>query len=143
MDTVAMNIDLFPTFLNLTGIPLPEDREIDGVDMLPLMKGEVSETIHDAFYFIKGKKIMGVRTKDNFKYIDRHACENGSYWMAKQGPFLFDLNYDPTESYNASAHFPKKEAALREKLESKRQEMQDNPRGWKDQQKTPPTVGSK
>ena len=131
VDAVAMNIDFFPTILNMAGIPLPTDREIDGVDMLPLLKSETSETIHDDFYFIKGKKVMGVRTKDNFKYIDRHRCENGSYWIAKQGPFLFDLNFDPTESYNARDHFPEKFEAMKEMLEGKREEMENNPRGWK------------
>ena len=130
-DAVAMNIDFFPTILNIAGIPLPTDREIDGIDMLPLMKGKISETLHDDLYFIKGKHIMGLRTSDNFKYIDRHRCENGSYWIAKQGPFLFDLNYDPTESYNAAAHFPEKDAALQEMLEAKRQDFENNPRGWK------------
>ncbi|WP_420630310.1 sulfatase [Candidatus Leptofilum sp.] len=131
VDAVAMNIDFFPTILKMAGIPLPNDREIDGVDMLPLLKNETSETIHDDFYFIKGKKVMGVRTKDNFKYIDRHRCENGSYWIAKQGPFLFDLNFDPTESYNARDHFPEKFEAMQEMLEGKREEMESNPRGWK------------
>jgi hypothetical protein len=45
--------------------------------------------------------------------------------------FVFDLNRDQNESYNVSAHFPGKEAAMREKLEAKRQEMKANPRGWK------------
>jgi len=130
VNATAMNIDFFPTFLNIAGIPMPEDRKIDGIDMLPLMKGEVSESLHDALYFIKGKKIMGVRTKDNFKYIDRHRCENGSYWIAKQGPFLFDLNHDQTESYNVEDHFPEKYAEMQDLLENKREEMTSNPRGW-------------
>ena len=53
--------------------------------------------------------------------------------MAKQGPFLFDLNYDPTESYDATAHFPDKAEKLQEMLEAKRQDFENNPRGWKSQ----------
>ena len=131
VEATAMNIDFFPTFLKIAGIPLPTDREIDGVDMLPLMKGEEDETLHDDFYFIKGKKIQGVRTQDNFKYIDRHKCENGDYRMIKQGPFLFDLNYDPTESYDSTNHFPEKADKLRTMLEAKQKEFDNNPRGWK------------
>jgi len=131
VEATAMNIDFFPTFLKIAGIPLPTDREIDGVDMLPLITGEVPETLHEDFYFIKGKKISGIRTKDDFKYIDRHNCENGSYWMAKQGPFLFNLDYDPTESYDASAHFPHKTNEMRVRLETKRHDFESNPRGWK------------
>jgi uncharacterized sulfatase len=131
MDIAAMNIDFFPTFLKIAGIDLPTDREIDGVDMLPALKGEAKESLHDDLYFVKGKKIMGVRTKDNFKYIDRHNSENGSYWMAKQGPFLFDLENDLNESYDTHAHFPEKAEYLRDLLEAKRKEMEINPRGWK------------
>ncbi len=131
VDATAMNIDFFPTFLRMAGIPLPEDRAIDGVDMLPLMKGESAEANHEDLYFVKGKKIMGVRTRDNFKYIDRHRCDNSAYWVAKQGPFLFDLNHDPNESYDTHTHFPDKAEALKGMLESKREEMESNPRGWK------------
>lgn len=131
VDASAMNIDFFPTFLKMAGVPLPEDREIDGVDMLPVLKGEATEALHDELYFVKGKKVMGVRTKDNFKYIDRHNSDNGSYWMAKQGPFLFDMNHDLNESYDNQAHFPEKAVKLRDLLEAKRNQMKKNPRGWK------------
>jgi len=131
VDVTAMNIDFFPTFLKIAGIPLPDDRVIDGVDMLPVLKGEAEESLHDELYFLKGKKVMGVRTKDNFKYIDRDNSDNGSYWMSKQGPFLFDLNNDLNESYNNNAHFPEKANKLRNMLDTKRKEMEENPRGWK------------
>lgn len=132
VDAAAMNIDFFPTFLKMSGVAMPTDRDIDGVDMLPLLKGEATEALHDDLYFISGDKVMGVRTKDNFKYIDRHRSENSKYWVSKQGPFLFDLNYDLNESYNSQTHFPEKAATLRERLEAKREEMKQNPRGWKE-----------
>ena len=131
VDAAAMNIDFLPTFLKMAGIALPEDREIDGVDMLPLLKGEATEALHEELYFIEGQKAMGLRTRDNFKYVDRHRSENSTYFAVKQGPFLFDLNHDFNESYNAQTHYPEKTNALRERLEAKREEMKQNPRGWK------------
>ena len=50
--------------------------------------------------------------------------------MMKHGPFLFDMNHDQTELYNVSAHFPEKEAEMREMLENKQEEMKNNRRGW-------------
>jgi len=132
VDATAMNIDFFPTFLKMAGIPLPKDREIDGVDMLPLLKGEATDALHEELYFIDGQKVMGLRTRDNFKFVDRHRSENSTYFMSKQGPFLFDLNHDLNESYNADTHYPEKMDALRERLEIKREDMKRNPRGWKD-----------
>ena len=131
VEHAAMNIDFFPTFLKLAGIPLPTDREIDGVDMLPLLKGQADASPHDALYFISRKDIVGVRSRDNFKYMARDRSENSFYRALKHGPFLFDLNYDQNESYNATAHFPEREKELRELLEDKRRQMQSNPRGWR------------
>ncbi|XP_018104260.1 steryl-sulfatase isoform X3 [Xenopus laevis] len=34
------NMDIFPTVLKLAGSPLPQDRIIDGHDLMPLMQGE-------------------------------------------------------------------------------------------------------
>lgn len=131
VNIAAMNIDFFPTFLKMAGIPLPNDREIDGEDILPVLKGEATETPHESLYFIGGKKLMGWRAKDSFKYFDKAKSENTHYSIASQGPFLFNLNHDQNESYNVSQHFPEKEAAMREALEAKRLEMKTNPRGWK------------
>lgn len=131
VDAAAMNIDFFPTILNILGLPLPEDRVIDGADMLPILQEQAQDSPHEHLYFIKGKKVMGVRARDNYKYIDRHRSENGAYWMAKQGPFLFNLDHDPNESYNAQSHFPERADQLRERLMAAREDMEQNPRGWK------------
>ncbi len=131
VEHAAMNIDLFPTILKLAGVPLPSDREVDGVDILPLLQGQESASPHDALYFIRGAEIFGVRAKDNFKYMKKDRSDNSFYAALKHGPFLFDLNHDPHESYNAAAHFQQKEKQMREALESKQREMKANPRGWR------------
>ncbi len=131
VEAAAMNIDFFPTFLNIAGVPLPQDREIDGVDILPLLTGKEAVSPHDALYFIYTNTPLGIRSSDNFKYFDRHKSENSKYWMAKQGPFLFNLSQDQNESYDVSTHFPDKAADLQELLHKKQLEMEENPRGWK------------
>lgn len=131
VDTAAMNIDFFPTFLKMAGLPLPADRQVDGLDMLPVLKGLASEPPHEALWFIGGKKAVSWRARDNFKYFDRTRSDNSFYFFASQGPFLFDLNHDQNESYNVAQHFPDKAAAMRQALEDMRAEMKTNPRGWK------------
>jgi uncharacterized sulfatase len=130
VEHAAMNIDLFPTILKLAGVPLPSDREVDGVDILPLLQGQETASPHEALYFIRGAEIFGARAKDNFKYMKKDRSDNSFYTALKHGPFLFDLNHDPNESYNAAAHFPQKEKQMRETLEAKQREMKANPRGW-------------
>lgn len=131
INETAMNIDFFPTFLNMAGIELPNDREIDGIDMMPLLRQERVENVHDDLYFIKMKKIFAVRSKDDFKYCIKAKSENTTYQMAKQGPFLFNMNYDQNESYNTLTQFPEKAEELRMKLEKKQRAFESNPRGWK------------
>jgi arylsulfatase A-like enzyme len=131
IDNTAMNIDFFPTFLEIAGISLPEDREIDGLSILPLLKGEVEENLHDELCFISFKTLFGIRDKDNFKYTIRHKHDTQRYTMLKQGPFLFDLNNDQNESYDMSDHYPEKKEVMRKKLEEIKHEFETNPRGWK------------
>lgn len=131
IDETAMNIDFFPTFLNLAGIDMPQDREIDGSDMMPLLKGVKTESVHENLYFIRSKKVFAVRTKDNFKYWRKNRSENSSYAPVNQGPFLFNLDCDQNESYNVLTHFPEKSEELKMNIQNKQAEMKQNPRGWK------------
>ena len=131
VDNTAMNIDFFPTFLDIAGVPMPKDREIDGLNILPLLKGEVKENLHDELCFICFEKLFGIRDRDNFKYTIRHKHDTQRYTMLKQGPFLFDLNHDQNESYDVSAHYPEKKEEMRKRLEEIQNEFDANPRGWK------------
>lgn len=127
----AMNIDFFPTFLKMAGIDLPQDREIDGEDMLPLLLGEKQENLHDELYFVSFDTLFGVRTKEDYKYTIRHKHDTQRYTMLKQGPFLFDMKHDQNESYDVSSHFPEKKEQLKNTLEQKAATFKKNPRGWK------------
>lgn len=39
-DVPVIGTDIFATLLDLAGIPVPDDRTIDGVSIMPLFKGE-------------------------------------------------------------------------------------------------------
>lgn len=55
------SIDIFPTALNLAGIPLPDDRTIDGKDLMPLLTGKV-DRIHDGFLVMTADRVKAVRS---------------------------------------------------------------------------------
>jgi uncharacterized sulfatase len=127
--TPSMNFDVFATCLSVAGIPRPTDRIIDGVDLLPILKGESDSPLHEALYYYKGRNLVAVRMGD-WKYYRRHASDNGAYPFFKQGSFLFNLSTDPYESYDLLDAHPE----IGRELESllNRQDLQDvtNPRGW-------------
>jgi uncharacterized sulfatase len=50
---------------------------------------------------------------------------------AQRGPWLFDLDLDPDESYDVSERHPETFARMGEMLRARRHELEDNPRGWR------------
>lgn len=67
-------IDVFPTLLKLAGVSLPEDRTIDGRDLLPVLTGEGSYPQRPLFS-MRGNQLMSVRA-GRFKLHYRAAGES-------------------------------------------------------------------
>ena len=94
---MVQNIDYAPTFLELAGVPVPED--IHGVSLLPLLKGEHPQNWRNALYYHfyeypaehMVKRHYGVRT-DRYKLI--HFYNDIDMWE------LYDLQSDPMEMHN-------------------------------------------
>ena len=98
-DAMTMSIDLLPTFAELTGAALPEDRTIDGKDILSVMQGS-DETPHEVLFFFNGNDIAAVRDT-------RFRLVLNTYYKSFYVPFeqfgaklLFDLERDPGERFS-------------------------------------------
>ena len=125
---MSMNFDLFPTCLQLAGVPLPQDRIIDGQDIMPLLLGE-SSSPHDTFVFYDTRNPVALRHQ-HWKYYRRYITDNAAFWPLRQGPFLFDLNTDPNESYSLIESDPALADELSAMLDAFEAEMAANLRGW-------------
>ena len=94
---MVQNIDYAPTFLELAGAPVPED--IQGVSLVPLLKGEQPADWRKSLYYHfyeypaehSVKRHYGVRT-DRYKLI--HFYNDIDAWE------LYDLQADPHEMNN-------------------------------------------
>ncbi|WP_434800425.1 sulfatase family protein [Bacteroides fragilis] len=94
---MVQNIDYAPTFLELAGAPVPAD--IQGVSLLPLLKGEQPKDWRKALYYHfyeypaehMVKRHYGVRT-ERYKLI--HFYNDINWWE------LYDMQADPTEMHN-------------------------------------------
>ena len=53
-------MDVFPTIASLAGVDLPTDRVIDGLDLMPLLKGETTAPSHDFLFHYCGKWLTAV-----------------------------------------------------------------------------------
>lgn len=95
VSAMTLNIDLYPTLLELAGLPVPESSQ--GVSLVPLFTG-VSNTLRNEWFYehlFEHPTIVrseGIRT-DRYKYL---------MYIDKQeeGEFLFDLYNDPYEENN-------------------------------------------
>ena len=94
---MVQNIDYAPTFLELAGAPVPAD--IQGVSLLPLLKGEQPKDWRNALYYHfyeypaehMVKRHYGIRT-ERYKLI--HFYNDINWWE------LYDMQADPTEMHN-------------------------------------------
>jgi arylsulfatase A len=124
----GVNFDLFSTCLAIADTTEPEDRIIDGRNLIPLLRGE-ADSPHDRFFYYDGPILAAVRYKQ-WKYQRRHMSDNGGYPIFSQGPFLFDLDRDPSESYNLMDSYPEVTRQLVQMLDDWETEMDENVRGW-------------
>ncbi|NIM92260.1 MAG: sulfatase-like hydrolase/transferase [Anaerolineales bacterium] len=127
-DELSVNYDLFSTCLHIAGIDVPGDRIIDGKNVLPVWS-EGAKSPHSTFYYYDAHKLVAVRHQ-NWKYHRRHWTENGGYPLISAGPFLFDLQRDPNESYSLIDSEPEIAAELSSMMDEWDEEINENTRGW-------------
>jgi uncharacterized sulfatase len=134
-EDLAIGIDLFPTLLELAGLPLPPDRVIDGQSLVHRLEGREGEP-RGPIYFHQIGHLRAVRD-GRFKYHDRHRLPYGNppdfriTFSVRRGPWLFDLSSDPDESYDVSARHPEILARMQQLLEDRRRELERDLRGWR------------
>lgn len=135
-DAMSMNIDLLPTFAEITGLPLPDDRTIDGRSMVPMLRGGDSSP-HDYLYYVTNMSGEYRAVRDaRFKFRDAIAMRSpftptGSIEFYGQIPSLYDMAND-SEAHDVSARHPEDRERLEERLNAWREETASNPRGWRE-----------
>jgi arylsulfatase A-like enzyme len=103
---IGATLDLMPTIASLTGVPLPADRTIDGVDLSAvLLKGAASP--RDTFAFWRSQELFAFR-KGPWKahFITRGVYGRGPGRVVHEVPELYHLGNDPGERWNVAAANP-------------------------------------
>jgi arylsulfatase A-like enzyme len=86
------HFDIFSTAAAAAGAPLPQDRAIDGANLIPVAKGESQQPPHAALYWRSGP-YRAVRAGDWKLQLSQHPPK----------AWLFDLAADPNERVNLAA----------------------------------------
>ncbi|TDJ27134.1 MAG: sulfatase [Gammaproteobacteria bacterium] len=95
-DDPVHHIDLFHTFAAAAGAEVPTDRKLDGVDLVPYIRGEKEGAPHETLFWREGYQQTVLH--QGWKLI-RTELPNNRRW-------LFHLAEDPTERVNLAAEFP-------------------------------------
>ncbi|XP_043086478.1 LOW QUALITY PROTEIN: arylsulfatase D [Puntigrus tetrazona] len=112
-------MDVFPTVVKLAGGALPEDRILDGHDLMPLLEARTNRSEHEFMFHYCGMYLNAVRWHPNdsesiFKVhfftpnfspagavgcYHTHVCLcHGEFVTYHRPPLVFDLSRDPSES---------------------------------------------
>ena len=132
---VAAHIDLLPTLASLCEIPLPDDLELDGINLANWWTGEENELPERTLFVQQSDQTLtpyrgGVRTAD-YRYV---------IYPDYRG--LYHLPSDPSEEHDLSEERPKVTDSLRsmysdwfEGMKAARQDYTITPVGFSDQQR--------
>lgn len=114
-DAIFSTVDFMPTFANLAGYEVPQDRIIDGVDQTDLLSGKNPQGARNRHYYFCRNELHGVRKGRwklllaNRKNYYGYVKDRGSSEME-----LYDLESDIGEKRNVAAQHPEVVAELLE-----------------------------
>lgn len=133
---LATIMDLFPTVAQIVGAPVPEDRVIDGKNILPLLEEQTVESPYDVYFYYRLKKLQGIRV-GNWKLLlagNRRDYNNVNYDYSKDNfnyhvvEALYDLSVSPNEQRNVVKDYPEVVKDLKQRIEEHKREMKQNSR---------------
>ena len=135
VDAAASHIDIFPTLMDMLSLEIPQDRTIDGKSLWAIWEGAESYLSERNLFFFWQKNLYAMRDgKFKFHYSHRMSRFNTAYpspMEVSQGPWLFDLEFDPSESYDLSLSRNDLLERIREKGNIFLKDLEENPRGWR------------
>ena len=111
--------DLFPTVAALAGSEPPSDREYDGADILPLLRGDGAAP-ERALAFSNGSEVNAVRSGPWKLHLRERALDKEGRprkQRALDPPQLYRLDSDPSESADLAANHPELVRRLRQQAE--------------------------
>lgn len=112
-DVRCSTVDFVPTIANLAGYRIKKNLPIDGIDLMPVIKGQVAERGKDLYF--------GYRRL--FQGTDGKAIISGDYKLlttADKGggkTYLYNLKNDPYETTDLSQNLPEVFSSLSQKLQ--------------------------
>ncbi|MDR2885946.1 MAG: sulfatase-like hydrolase/transferase [Rikenellaceae bacterium] len=113
-DQIVSGIDIFPTFMDLAGVALPEGQVVDGRSLLPILKGDKKFTVRDHFVWMgQNAGCWGIyREKDQMTAPGGFMVREGDWTLRYDTQLktfsLYDLRTDRGEQDDLAGKYPEK-----------------------------------
>jgi len=135
---LVSGIDILPTLAAIAGAPMP-DKRIDGISILPLMKGDPTANPRKSFYYYYRRNSLEAVTNGDWKLVFAHPGRTYAGFQpgndGKPGKAnenfnfeggLYDLRRDPGEQYNVFESYPEVVAELKKIASEAREDLGDD-----------------
>ncbi len=110
------SLEIMPTLLAATNVPVPDSITLDGFNMVPVLQGETEQGRSEMYWELRGDQAARV---GEWKWLKN-----------REGEYLFNLEEDIKEENDLSTAQPGKLKMMREKFVNWQKEMEDaEPRG--------------
>lgn len=137
-NNLVAGIDILPTLAEIADAPLPKNK-IDGVSLLPLLKGDFNANPRKSFYYYYQKNSLEAIRYGSWKLVFPHSgmtyegLQPGNEGMPGKVnyniPFeeeLYDLRRDPGERYDVSETYPEIVETLKKLANNAREDLGDD-----------------
>ncbi len=122
-----IGVDLYPTLCEMAGIPLPQDQPLDGVSLVPYLKGETPELENRSLFwhfpaYLQAYSVFDEQPDPLFRSRPCSVVRRGKwklhYFFEDQRVELYDLENDLGEQENLASTYPQMVGQLMDELKS-------------------------
>ncbi|MEX0884144.1 MAG: sulfatase-like hydrolase/transferase, partial [Cyclobacteriaceae bacterium] len=127
-EEMVTTMDFLPTFARLSGAKVPDDRIIDGKNILPLILGHKrAKTPHEVFYYYHMDQLQAIRSGPWKLFLPLKDFNQHPHFKEGEGdqPLLFNVVKDVSSSQNLAEKKPGLVKKLMEMAEMAKKDLGD------------------
>jgi uncharacterized sulfatase len=115
VSSIAMAIDLLPTFCGMAGKTLPAGVELDGLDITNVLRRGAASP-HEELVLFDNENVVAIRTQ-RWKYVVNEYQRSSYVRLDDKGyPQLYDMESVEPEQYSVAARQPEVLKEMQERL---------------------------
>lgn len=130
-EEMATIMDFLPTFSGLSGGNFPDDRIMDGHDILPLVLGkESAQSPYEVFYYYYAEQLQAVRSGPWKLFVPLKEFSQHPHFIKGESskPLLYHIIKDPSSTDNLADQHPEIVIRLMVLAEKARKDLGDTDR---------------